>query len=87
MKNPLIDFNAPQWRQGYLPLTRTVVFDDCRRLVCIPDRMSAEDERSKIKRQHGAAMIAAKITKSGTGKTGTYTLAYTLRDIRTENVF
>jgi hypothetical protein len=32
-------------------------------------------------------MIAAKISKNGTGKTGTYTLAYALRELRTENVF
>lgn len=86
MKTP-IDFNAPRWRQSFFPLTRTVIFDDRRRLVLIPDRMSAENERDKIKRQHGAAMIAAKISKNGTGKTGTYTLAYTLREFRTENLF
>jgi hypothetical protein len=86
MKAP-IDFNAPRWRQTVFNLTRTVIFDDRRRLVLIPDRMSAENERDKIKRTHGAAMIAAKITKTGTGKTGTYTLAYTLRELRTEKLF
>ena len=32
-------------------------------------------------------MIAANISMNGKGKTGTYTLAYTLREIRTEDLF
>lgn len=86
MKNPITD-STPRWRQCVLKLTRTVIVDDRRRLVCIPDRMTAENDRDKLKRQYGKAMIAANISKSGKGKTGTYTLAYTLRELRTENVF
>ena len=87
MKNVLPDFSGPHWRQCLLKLTRVVVFDDRRRLVCIPDRMSAENERAKLKRQHRPAMIAANISKNGKGKTGTYTLAYTLRETKTEELF
>jgi hypothetical protein len=87
MKNPISDFNAPYWRQSLLKLTRIVIFDDRHRLVCIPDRMSAENERDKLKRKHGTSMIAANINKNGKGKTGTYTLAYTLRESRTEDLF
>jgi hypothetical protein len=87
MKNAIHDLSGPCWRQCLLKLTRVVVFDDRRRLVCIPDRMSAENERDKLTRTHGAAMIAANISKNGKGKTGTYTLAYTLRELRTENLF
>jgi hypothetical protein len=86
MKAPFDD-RAPRWRQCLLKLTRTVIFDDRRRLVLIPDRMSAENERDKIKRQYGPAFVAAKISKQGTGKTGTYTLAYTLRETRIETLF
>lgn len=64
-----------------------VVTESQRRLVLIPDRITTEDERGKLKRQYGASLIAAKITKQGIGKTGTYTLAYTLRESRTEVLF
>ena len=49
--------------------------------------LSAENERFKLLRQHGAAMIAAKISKSGEGPTGTCTLAYTFRETRIEAFF
>ena len=55
--------------------------------MCIPDRMSAENERDKLRREHGAKMISAKISKNGKGKDATYTVAYTLRDTRTEELF
>jgi hypothetical protein len=87
MNKPIMDFSAPQWRQCLLELTRVVIHDDCRRLVLNPDRMSAEDECCKIKREYGAAMIASKITKVGKGKSATYTLAYTVREFRTEALF
>ena len=44
-------------------------------------------ERDKLKREHGPAMIAASISKNGKGPTGTYTVAYTLRETRTEELF
>ncbi|MFO1488686.1 MAG: hypothetical protein U1F83_10320 [Verrucomicrobiota bacterium] len=89
MKNPITDFSeqSPRWRQFLLRLTRIVTIETRRRLVLIPDRMSAENERDKLKRQHGAAMIAADIRKQGKGKSGTYTLAYTLRESREEVLF
>jgi hypothetical protein len=86
MNNPISD-STPRWRQCLLKLTHTVIFDDRRRLVCIPDRMSATNERDKLKRQHGAVMITANISKNGKGKSATYTLAYTLRELRVENLF
>ena len=68
----LADLDKPRWRQALLKLSRVVVFENRRRLVLIPDRMSAENEQFKLQRQHGAAMIAAKISKNGKGKTGVY---------------
>jgi hypothetical protein len=87
MNNSIIDFSAPRWRQAVLKLTHVVVHDERRRLVCIPDRLTAEDERSKLKREYGAALIATNITKNGKGKSGTYTVAYTLRHTRIEELF
>ncbi len=86
MNNPITDL-TPRWRQCLLQLTRTVVFEDRCRLVCIPDRTTAEYEKDKLRRQYGTALIAAKISKNGTGKTGTYTVAYTLRELRMEKMF
>jgi hypothetical protein len=81
------DERKPRWRQAMLPLTRLVTIDNRRRLVLIPSRMDAENERAKLQRQHGKAMLDPKISKNGKGPTGTYTLAYTLREIRTEELF
>ena len=86
MKNPITDF-TPRWRQSLLRLTRIVIVETRRRCVCIPDRTSAEYECDKLKREHGTAMIAANISKNGKGKSGTYTVAYTLRESRTEELF
>ena len=46
------DERAPRWLQTVLPLTRKVTHDDRRRLVCIPDGMTAENERDKLQREH-----------------------------------
>ncbi len=62
-------------------------FEQRRRLVCIPDRMSAENERDKLQRQHGPAMTNAKISKNGKGKDATWTVSYTLSEQRIENLF
>lgn len=70
-----------------MKLSHVVVYEERRRLVCIPDRLTAEDERMKLKREFGATLIAANISKNGKGKSGTYTVAYTLRHSRTENLF
>jgi hypothetical protein len=50
-------------------------------------RLTAENERNKLARQHGPAMISAKISKNGKGKDATWTVAYTLRQSRTEELF
>lgn len=86
MKNPFDD-STPRWRQTLFRLSHVVVYENRRRLVLIPDRMDAENERDKLKREHGAAMLAPVIRKVGKGKTGTYTLAYTLREVREEVLF
>jgi hypothetical protein len=44
-------------------------------------------EAARLKRQHGPALVAVKITKNGTGPTGTYTCAYTLRETKSEELF
>ncbi len=80
-------FDEPRWRQCVLKLTRTFIYSQRRRLVCIPDRMSAENERDKLQRQHGAAMTDAKISKNGKGKDATWTVSYTLSEPRTEELF
>ena len=77
----------PQWRQPLLRLTRTYIYQQRRRLVCIPDRMSAENERDKLQRQHGPAMTDPKISKNGKGKDATWTVSYTLSETRTEDLF
>lgn len=85
--NSPFDERAPRWFQKMLPLTRTFIFSQRRRLVCIPDRMTAENERDKLQRQHGAAMTDPKISKNGKGKDATWTVSYTLSEPRTEDLF
>ena len=80
-------FDEPRWMQCILRLSRTVIIEQRRRLVCIPDRMTAENERDKLQRQHGAAMTDARISKNGKGKDATWTVSYTLRETRTEELF
>jgi hypothetical protein len=80
-------FDEPRWRQTILQLTRIVTIEQRRRLVCIPDRMTAENERDKLQRQHGPDMHSAKISKNGKGKDATWTVSYTLRETRTEELF
>ena len=83
----LATLDRPRWRQSLLRLTRIITIETRRRCMCIPDRMTAENERDKLKREHGPAMIAATISKNGKGPSGTYTVAYTLRETRTEELF
>ena len=61
-------FDEPRWMQCILRLSRTVIIEQRRRLVCIPDRMMAQNERDKLQRQHGASMTDARISKNGKGK-------------------
>ena len=80
-------FVEPRWMQCILRLSRTVTIEQRRRLVCIPDRMMAQNERDKLQRQHGPAMTDARISKNGKGKDATWTVSYTLRETRTEELF
>jgi hypothetical protein len=80
-------FDEPRWNQCILRLNRIVTIEQRRRLVCIPDRMSAVNERDKLQRQHGATMNDARISKNGKGKDATWTVSYTLRETRTEELF
>jgi hypothetical protein len=87
MMPPRTRFDEPRWNHQLLKLTRIVIFEQRRRLVCIPDRMMAENERDKLQRQHGPAMTDARISKNGKGKDATWTVGYTLREQRTEELF
>ena len=82
-----VDERAPRWLQPMLPLKRTYIYEQRRRLVCIPDRMTAENDRDKLQRQHGAALTDAKISKNGKGKDATWTVSYTLHETRIEDLF
>jgi len=55
--------------------------------MCIPDLMTTQNERSKLQREHGPALTDARISKNGKGKDATWTVAYTLRQSRTEDLF
>ena len=85
--NPLLSSEIPRWRQSLMRLTRIVTIETRRRLVLIPSRMDAENERDRLKREHGAAMIAAKISQQVKGATRTYPRACTISDTRTEELF
>lgn len=87
MNNSIIDFSAPRWRQSVLKLTHVVVYDERRRLVLNPDRLTAEDELMKLKKEYGTTLIAANIIKQGKGKSGTYTVTYILRHSRIQELF
>jgi len=84
---PHFDERAPRWTQCLLRLTRTVTVEQRRRLVCIPDRMTAECERTKLQCEHGPAFSDPKISKNCKGKDATWTVSYTLRETRIENLF
>ena len=86
MKNPITDF-TPRWRQSLLKLTRIVTIEIRRRCMCIPSRDDAKEEERRIRKEFGSAVVAVKISKNGTGPTGTYTCAYTLRETKTEELF
>jgi hypothetical protein len=86
MKTPLED-NTPRWRQSLFKLTRTVTIETRRRCMCIPSRDEAKEEAARLRREHGPALVAAKISKNGKGAGATYTCAYTLRETRTEELF
>jgi len=54
--------------------------------MCIPSREDAKEEATRIKRQHGDAVVDVKVTKIGKGSAATYTCAYTLRETKTEEL-
>jgi hypothetical protein len=71
-------------------LTHTVTFERSTSLICIPDRDSAECELTQLRHKHGADLLKAVIRKDRPGKSGsssTYTLRYTVRETRTEQLF
>jgi hypothetical protein len=80
-------FDEPRWLQTLLPLKHIVAHTQRRRLMCIPDLMTAQNERSKLQREHGPALTDARISKNGKGKDATWTVSYTLHETRTENLF
>ena len=86
MKSPF-DERAPRWLQTLLQLTRTVTIETRRRCMFIPTREDAKEEAVRIRRQHGPAVVAVKISKNGSGPKATYTCAYTLRETRVEELF
>jgi hypothetical protein len=73
-----------------LCLTHTVVYERSVSLVCIPDRDSAECERTRLQSQHGPNLLKAVIRKDRPGRSATsrtYTLRYTIRETETRTLF
>ena len=88
IKAHLAQFDGPpRWRQTLLRLTRIVTIETRRRCMCIPTREEAKQEAAKIQREYRETVTDIKITKNGTGPTGTYTVGYTLHETKTEELF
>lgn len=83
----LMDFNTPRWRQYLLPLTQTVITERGHSLVCIPDRITAESELEKLRREYSDLLVRAVIRKTKPGTRGTYTLRYFTLDTETVALF
>ena len=76
--------------QFLLRLTHTVTTERSVSLVCIPDRDSAECERTRLQVQHGPDLLRVDIRKDRPGRSGTsktYTLRYTIRETETRTLF
>ena len=76
--------------QFLLRLTHTVTTERSVSLVCIPDRDSAECERTRLRAEHGSNLLRADIRKDRPGRSGTsktYTLRYTVRESETRTLF
>ena len=76
--------------QFLLRLTHTVTIERSVSLVCIPDRDSAECERTRLRAEHGSNLLRADIRKDRPGRSGTsktYTLRYTIRETETRTLF
>jgi hypothetical protein len=72
------------------PLTHTVVYERSTSLICLPDRDTAECERTRLRAQHGPNLLRADIRKDRPGRSGTsktYTLRYTIRESETRTLF
>ena len=76
--------------QRLLSLTHTVTIERSVSLVCIPDRDTAECERTRLQAQHGPNLLRADIRKDRPGRSGssrTFTLRYTIRETETRTLF
>ena len=76
--------------QFLLRLSHTVVYERSTSLICIPDRDTAECERTRLQAQHGANLLRVNIRKDRPGRSGTsktYTLRYTIRETETRTLF
>ena len=54
--------------QLFFPLTQPVTTDRAHSLVCIPDRMTAENELTKLQHQYGPRLVKAVIRKDKPSK-------------------
>jgi hypothetical protein len=76
--------------QFLLRLTHTVTIERSVSLICIPDRDSAECERTRLRAEHGSNLLRADIRKDRPGCSGTsrtYTLRYTIRETEIRTLF
>jgi hypothetical protein len=73
--------------QFLLRLTQTITVERGLSLVCIPDRTTADYERSRLRTKHGANLIKTAIRKDKPGPRSTYTLRYFTRDTETYRLF
>jgi len=76
--------------QLLIRLTHIVTIERSVSLVCIPDRDSAECERTRLRANHGPNLLRADIRKDRPGRSGTsktYTLLYTIRETETRALF
>jgi hypothetical protein len=80
--------------QFLLRLTHTVTLERSISLVCMPDRDTAECERTRLRAEHGTNLLRADIRKdkrparaTGSGTLRTYTLRYTIRETETRTLF
>ncbi len=82
--------------QLYFPLTQAVTFERGHSLICIPDRISAENELTKLQREFGPRLVKAVIRKDKPSKRlsaaerkerSTYTLRYFTRETEEVSLF
>jgi hypothetical protein len=76
--------------QLFFGLTHTVTIERSTSLICIPDRDTAECERTRLQSKYGPNLLRADIRKDRPGRSGpsrTYTLRYTVRESETRALF